>query len=46
MKALVVAGAVPQVELIKQLRDRKITTVLVDGCLNALAVPYADIFIR
>lgn len=44
MKALVVAGGVPQVELINQLKDRGITTVLVDGSQNALAVHYADIF--
>ena len=44
MKALVVAGGVPQVELINQLKDRGITTVLVDGSQSALAVPYADIF--
>lgn len=44
MKALVVAGSIPQVELIRQLKDRGITTVLVDGSQHALAVPYADIF--
>lgn len=44
MKALVVAGGVPQVELIRQLKERGITTVLVDGSQNALAIPFADIF--
>lgn len=44
MKALVVAGGVPQVELIRQLKERGIFTVLVDGSQYALAVPYADSF--
>ena len=44
MKALVLAGGLPQIELIKQLKDRNITTVLADGNANALARPYADIF--
>ena len=44
MKALVVAGGVPQVELIKQLKNRGISTILVDGSPNAVARPYADIF--
>ena len=44
MKALVLAGGLPQIELIKQLKDRNITTVLADGNPNALARPYADIF--
>ena len=44
MKALVVAGGVPQMELIQQLKERGITAVLVDGSQYALAVPYADIF--
>lgn len=44
MKALVVAGGVPQIELIKQLKQRGITTVLADGSPNAVAKPYADIF--
>lgn len=44
MKALVIAGGVPQIELIKQLKGRNITTVLADGSPNALARPYADKF--
>ncbi len=44
MKALVLAGGLPQIELIKQLKARNITTVLADGNANALARPYADIF--
>lgn len=44
MKALVVAGGVPQIELIKQLKGRGITTVLVDGSPNAVARPYSDLF--
>lgn len=44
MKALVLAGGLPQIELIHQLKDRKIETVLCDGNANALARPYADIF--
>ena len=31
MKAFVIAGGVPQIELIKQLKSRGITTVLADG---------------
>lgn len=44
MKALVMAGGLPQIELIRQLKARNITTVLADGNPNALARPYADIF--
>lgn len=44
MKAFVLAGGLPQIELIKQLKARNITTVLADGNENALARPYADIF--
>lgn len=44
MKALVLAGGLPQIELIKQLKDRGVTTVLCDGNVNAIARPYADIF--
>ena len=46
MKALVVAGGVPQIELIRQLRDRGIETVLIDGSPNPLAKPYPDKFIQ
>ncbi len=44
MKALVLAGGLAQIELLKQLKARNITTVLADGNANALAKPYADIF--
>ncbi len=44
MKALVLAGGLAQIELIKQLSERNITTVLADGNDNALAKPFADIF--
>ena len=44
MKALVLAGGLAQIELIKQLKERGITTILADGNANALARPYADIF--
>lgn len=44
MKALVVAGGVPQIELIRQLKERGIMTVLADGSANAVARPFADIF--
>ena len=44
MKAFVIAGGLPQIELIRQLKARGITTVLADGSANAIARPYADIF--
>lgn len=44
MKALVLAGGLPQIELLKQLKSRGIQTVLCDGNANALARPYADHF--
>lgn len=44
MKALVVAGSIPQIELIKQLKEREIETVLIDGSNNCLAKTYADVF--
>lgn len=44
MKALVIAGGIPQIELIKQLKGRGYTTLLADGSANAVARPYADIF--
>lgn len=44
MKAFVLAGGLPQIELLKQLKARGISTVLADGNENALARPYADIF--
>ena len=44
MKALVIAGGIPQIELIKQLKSRGIETVLADGNPAAVARPFADIF--
>ena len=44
MKALVLAGGVPQIELIEQLRARGITTVLCDYYENPVARKHADIF--
>ena len=36
-KAMVLAGGLAQIELLRQLKDRGITTVLCDGNANALA---------
>ena len=44
MKVFVIAGGVPQIELLKQLKNRGFTTVLADGSMNAMARPYADFF--
>lgn len=44
MKALVIAGGLPQIELIKQLKERGITALLADGSPGAVARPYADKF--
>ena len=44
MKALVLAGGLPQIVLINQLKERNVTTVLADGNANPIARPYADIF--
>ena len=44
MKALVIAGGLPQIELIKQLRSRGIETVLADGNDQAIARTFADHF--
>ena len=46
VKAFVLAGGLPQIELLKQLKARNITTVLADGNENAIARPYADIFYK
>lgn len=39
MKALVLPGGVAQIERIKQLKERGVTTVLADGSADALASP-------
>ena len=44
MKALVITGGLPQIELIKQLKERGITALLVDGSPVAVARPFADKF--
>ncbi len=44
MRALVVAGGMPQITLIQELKQEGIETVLVDGGANALARPFADRF--
>ncbi|MBO7466817.1 MAG: ATP-grasp domain-containing protein [Bacteroidaceae bacterium] len=44
MKALVIAGGLPQIELIKQLKERGIKALLADGSPAAVARPYADKF--
>ena len=44
MKALVVAGGLPQITLINQLKERGVETVLVDGSATPLAREYADKF--
>ena len=44
MKALVLAGGLPQVALLEDLKRRGITTVLADWFPNPVAKPYADIF--
>lgn len=44
LRALIIAGGVAQIELLKQLRERDIYTILADGNQNAVAVPYADKF--
>ena len=44
MKALVLAGGLPQIALLEDLKGRGITTVLADYFPNPVAKPYADIF--
>lgn len=44
MKALVIAGGLPQIELIRQLKERGIEALLADGSPAAVARPYADKF--
>ena len=46
MKALVVAGGMPQITLIEELKSRGVETVLVDGAPNPLARPHADKFFQ
>lgn len=44
MKALVVAGGLPQITLISELKERNIVTILVDGSAAPIAKEYADRF--
>ena len=44
MKALVVAGGIPQITLIQELKERGIETILVDGSPTPVALPYPDKF--
>lgn len=44
MKALVLAGGLPQIDLLNQLHDRGIQTVLADGSDRCVAKEYADRF--
>ena len=46
MKALVLAGGLPQITLIKELQSRGVAAVLADGSDNAIARPYADAFYK
>lgn len=46
MKALVLAGGFPQIELLRQLYSRGIETVLADYYEEPVAKPYADKFYR
>ncbi|MDE6764278.1 MAG: ATP-grasp domain-containing protein [Oscillospiraceae bacterium] len=44
MKSLVLAGGLPQISLINELKKRGVTTILADGSSAPLALPYADKF--
>lgn len=46
MKALVLAGGLPQIELLNQLKSRGIETVLADGSDHCVAKEYADKFFQ
>lgn len=46
MKALVVAGGMPQITLINQLRERGVETVLVDGSATPVARNFPDKFFQ
>ena len=43
-KAMVLAGGLPQIELIKELKFRGYYTILIDYTLHPIAEPYADKF--
>ncbi len=44
MKALVLAGGLPQIVLIQELQKRNVTAILADGNEHPIARPYADKF--
>lgn len=44
MKALVIGGGLPQIELIRQLHERGIVALLADIISDAVAAPYCDKF--
>jgi len=46
MKALVLAGSCSQIVLLNKLRERGIYTILADNNPNAVAIPYADQFVK
>ena len=46
MKALVLAGSCSQIVLLNKLRERGIYTILADNNPNAVAIPYADHFVK
>lgn len=46
MNALVLAGGIPQIELIKELKNRGYYTILADYTEHPVAEPYADKFFR
>lgn len=46
MKAFILAGSCPQIELIGQLKARGIYTILGDNNIYAVARPYADEFVK
>ena len=46
MKALILAGSCPQIELMKQLKERNIYAILADNNVNAVARPFADEFVK
>lgn len=46
MKALVLAGGLPQIKLINELKSRNIETLLADYYPNPVAKPYADHFFQ
>lgn len=46
MKVLVMAGSCSQVVLLNQLKERGMTTILADNNPGAVAVPYADEFVK